>query len=75
MGCAVHTTLDAGSAYTTLTLEIKMVRPITREIGRVVAEGEVIHRGRTQATAQAKLIDADTGKLLAHGTSTCLILG
>jgi acyl-coenzyme A thioesterase PaaI-like protein len=52
-----------------------MVRPITRDIARVRAEAQVLHRGRTQATAQANLVDAETGKLLASGTSTCLILG
>jgi uncharacterized protein (TIGR00369 family) len=75
MGCAVHTTLEAGSGYTTLSIEVKLVRPITREIERVRAEGEVLHRGRKQATAQARLTDAATGNLLGHGTSTCLILG
>ena len=75
LGCAVHTTLPAGVGYTTLTLEVKMVRPITRDIERVRAEAQVLHRGRTQATAEAKLTDATTGKLLASGTSTCLILG
>ena len=75
LGCAVHTTLPAGLGYTTLTLEVKMLRPITRDIERVRAEAEVLHRGRTQATAQATLTDAATGKLLASGTSTCLILG
>jgi uncharacterized protein (TIGR00369 family) len=75
LGCAVHTTLDAGVAYTTLTLETKFVRPITRETGKVRAEAEVVHRGRTQATAEARLVAADSGKLLASGTSTCLIIG
>jgi uncharacterized protein (TIGR00369 family) len=75
LGCAVHTTLDAGVAYTTLTLEAKFVRPITRETGTVRAEAEVVHRGRTQATAEARLVAADSGKLLASATSTCLILG
>jgi uncharacterized protein (TIGR00369 family) len=73
MGCAVHATLPAGVGYTTLTLELKYVRPITRENGRVLAEGEVVHRGRRQATTQGRLIDADTEKLLAHATGTCLI--
>ena len=41
LGCAVHTTLDAGVAYTSLTLEAKFVRPITRDTGRVRAEAEV----------------------------------
>jgi uncharacterized protein (TIGR00369 family) len=75
LGCAVHTTLEAGEAYTTLSLEVKMVRPITAGIELVRAEGEVLHRGRRQATAQAKLIDATTGKLLAHGSTTCMIIG
>ena len=74
LGCAVHTTLPAGVAYTTLTLETKFLRPITRDTGRVRAEAEVIHRGRTQATAEGRLVSVESGKLLASGTSTCLIL-
>ena len=74
LGCAVHTTLDAGEAYTTLTLETKFVRPITGDTGLVRAEAEVVHRGRRQATAEAKLIAVSSGKLLAHATSTCLVL-
>lgn len=74
LGCAVHTTLEAGAGYTTLTLEMKLVRPITREIERVLAEAEVVHRGRRQATAEARLNDAASGKLLAHASSTCMIL-
>jgi len=74
-GSAVHTTLPAGVAYTTLSLETKFVRPITRETGRVLAEAEVVHRGRRQATAEARLIAEETGKVLAHATTTCLILG
>ena len=75
MGCAVHTTLPAGVAYTTLTLELKFVRPISRDTGAVRAEAEVIHRGRTQATVEGRLLAADSGKLLATGTSTCMIIG
>jgi uncharacterized protein (TIGR00369 family) len=74
MGCAVHTTLPAGVGYTTQTIEVKLVRPITHESGRIRAEAEVLHRGRRQATVAGRLVDED-GKLLAHGTSTCMILG
>jgi uncharacterized protein (TIGR00369 family) len=74
LGCAVHTTLPAGMGYTTLTLEAKFVRPITRDTGRVRCEAKVVHRGRQQATAEARVTDAD-GKLLAHGTSTCMVFG
>ncbi len=70
----MHTTLAKGEAYTTLTVEVKMVRPILRDTGRVRAEAEVIHRGRRQATVAAKLYAVETEKLLAHATSTCMIL-
>lgn len=73
-GCAVHSTLEAGVAYTTQTLEIKNLRPVTRDTGLVQAEGEVVYRGRRQATADARLIAADSGKVLATATSTCMIL-
>jgi uncharacterized protein (TIGR00369 family) len=74
LGCAVHTTLPAGVMYTTLTLETKFVRPISRETGVVRCEADVLHRGRRQATAEARAVDSG-GKLLAHGTATCIIFG
>ena len=75
LGCAVHTTLPAGVAYTSLGLEAKYVRPISRDTGRVLCEANVLYRGRKQATAEASLKAADSGKLLATGTATCMILG
>lgn len=75
LGCAVHTTLPAGVAYTSLGLEAKFVRPLTRDTGRVLCEASVLYRGRKQATAEATLTAADSGKLLAHGVATCMILG
>lgn len=75
LGCAVHTTLPVGVAYTSLGLEVKYLRPITRDTGRVLCEGVVIHRGRRQATAEARLTAEETGKLLATGTSTLMIFG
>jgi uncharacterized protein (TIGR00369 family) len=73
MGCAVQSTLPAGRAYTTLETKVNLTRPITRETGRVLAEGKVLHPGRTAATAEGRVFAEETGKLLAHGTSTCLI--
>lgn len=75
LGCAVHTTLPAGSGYTSLGLEAKFVRPITRDTGRVLCEAKVIYRGRRQATAEASLTAAANGKLLAHGQATLMIFG
>ena len=73
MGCAVHSTLKVGERYTTLEVKTNFVRPITVDTGRVRCEGVVIHRGGTIATAEGKLIAVESGKLLAHGTTTCLI--
>ncbi len=72
MGCAVHTLLERGVGYTTLEVKTNFVRPITADTGLIRCEGIVIHRGSRVATAEGKLTDAD-GKLLAHGTTTCLI--
>jgi uncharacterized protein (TIGR00369 family) len=72
MACAVHSTLPAGQAYTTLEFKLNCVRPITIETGPVRCEGRVINAGRTVATSEGKLLDAK-GRILAHGTETCLI--
>jgi len=74
MGCAVHTTLDANQAYTSLGLEVKFLRPITRDVPRILARGEVIHRGRRQATAEARITDPGGERIYATGTSTCMVL-
>ncbi len=73
MGCAVHTTMAVGEAYTSLEVKVNFVRPITLETGPVRCEGTVVHRGGTIATAEGRLIAERTGKLLAHGTTTCLV--
>ena len=74
MGCAVHTTLPAGVGYTTLDLQVRYIRPMTAQTGEVRAEGTVVHAGRRQAVAEGRLVSAVDGKLLAHGTTTCLIV-
>jgi acyl-coenzyme A thioesterase PaaI-like protein len=62
------------SATPRSALEAKYVRPITRETGRVLCEANVVYRGRRQATAEAKMTAAGSGKLPAHGVATCMIL-
>jgi len=73
-GCAVHTTLAPGEAYATLETKVNMLRPIQPGSGTIAAEGKVIHRGSRTALAEATLRSVDTGKPLAHATSTCMIL-
>jgi uncharacterized protein (TIGR00369 family) len=70
MSCAVQTTMQAGTGYTTLEIKVNMVRPITETTGLIRAEGRSLHTGRRSATAEGKILDAN-GTLLAHGTTTC----
>lgn len=72
MACAVHSTLEVGYSYATLEVKINYVRAIVADTGEVRAEGKLIHSGRRIATAEGRLVDS-SGKLYAHGTSTCLI--
>jgi uncharacterized protein (TIGR00369 family) len=72
MGLAVHSTLERGFGQTTLEFKVSLVRAVTPETGPVRAEGRVIYRGRRIGTAEGWLTDAE-GRILAHGTTTCLI--
>ena len=72
MGLAVQSTLEKSEAQTTLEFKISLVRPITPETGPIRAEGMVLNRGRRIGTAEGRVTDGN-GRLLAHGTTTCLI--
>ena len=72
LGCAVHSKLPAGRAYTTAELSINIVRAASHETGPLRAIGNVIHSGKQMATAEAKMLDA-SGRLYAHATTTCFV--
>src|ERR1700684_3914660 len=72
MGLAVQSTLEKGISQTTLEFKISLLRPITPETGMIKAEGVVLSRGRRVGTAEGRVTDG-SGRLLAHGTTTCLI--
>jgi uncharacterized protein (TIGR00369 family) len=74
MGCTVQTMLPAGKAYTTLEMKANLVRAITLKTGLIRAIGKIVHMGRQTATAEGRIEDAE-GKLYAHGTTTCIIMG
>ena len=74
MACAVHTTLKPGQGYTTAEMKINFVRPVLPSSGQLICEGTVIHRGGTLATSEGRLVDG-AGKLLAHGSETCVVIG
>lgn len=72
LGCAVHTKMPPGRAYTTAELSVNIVKALTPKVSRVRAIGRVIHCGRQLATADAQLVGPD-GTLYAHATTTCLV--
>jgi|SRR5262245_875631 len=72
MGLAIQSTLDKGVSQTTLEFKISLMRPITPETGLIKAEGKVLNCGRQIGTADGRVTDRN-GRLLAHGTTTCLI--
>jgi len=74
MGLAIHSTVDRGVGSTTLEFKISFLRPITAQTGVIHAEGKVLHSGRRAGTAEGRVTDGE-GRLLAHGTTTCLLFG
>jgi len=72
MGCAVHSVLPAGRAYSTLEIKINYLRAITLATGEVTAEGRVVNAGRKAAFAEGKIVDA-AGKIYATGSTTCAV--
>jgi uncharacterized protein (TIGR00369 family) len=72
MGLAVWSMLDKGVTQTTLEFKISLLRPITPATGMIRAEGTVLSCGRRIGTAEGRITD-EGGRLLAHGTTTCLI--
>jgi len=74
MGCAVQSTLTAGVGYTTTDLQVRYVRAMGTDTGPVRAEGTVVHAGRRLVTAQGQIIATNSGKLIAHATTACMVL-
>jgi uncharacterized protein (TIGR00369 family) len=73
MGTAFVSVAEAGTRWTTLELKASFTRAITAETGVVRSIGTILNRGRRVVTTEARLEDSDGG-LLAHATSTILVL-
>src|SRR5690606_35324657 len=73
MGCALHSKLAQGVAYTTLELKINFTKAVTYKSGRMIAEGRLIHFGKSTALIEADLKNEE-GLLYAHGVCTCMVL-
>lgn len=74
MGLAIQTLLEAGVGSTTVEFKMSFIRPILPEAGLIKAEGVVLNCGRRVGTADGRITDAE-GRLLVHGTTTCLVIG
>ncbi len=72
MGCAVHSTLPAGKAFTTLEIKVSFLRAMNAASGLLTATGQVQHEGRRMVAADAGVTDAK-GRLCATATTTCLV--
>jgi uncharacterized protein (TIGR00369 family) len=72
MGSAVHSTLPAGADFTIVEFKIDFVRTVTMSTGKVEAEGTIVQVGKQIGRADGIMRDAD-GRILAKGTTTCLI--
>ncbi|ASM71391.1 MULTISPECIES: PaaI family thioesterase [Roseobacteraceae] len=73
LGLAIHTILQAGEGFSTAELKVNYTRAMGPTAGRMRATGTLIHRGRQMATAEARLVGVEDGKLYAHATTTCFI--
>lgn len=73
LGCAIHTKLPPGVAYTTIEAKTTFLRPVLSTTGKLRCEAKALHVGRSVGASEATLVDA-AGKLYAHATSTCLVM-
>ena len=70
-GCVVHTMLEKGVTFSTIDLNIKMLRPIPVE-KQLMFVGKIISVSRNIGVSEATISD-DNGKIFAHATATCFI--
>lgn len=71
-GAAVHTTVGKGVKFSTIDLNVKMLKGM--QSGQTyTAIGEVIRTGRNVLTSEGRILDAD-GKIYAYGSATLLIV-
>jgi uncharacterized protein (TIGR00369 family) len=74
-GAAVHSTLPQGMGYATLETSFRLHTAISADDGPIRCEGRVVHRGSRVASAEARLLRDSDDRLLATGSSTCMLLG
>ena len=69
--CAIQTLIEKGEFFTTIDLNVKMIRPIPIDVA-IFGEGIVINRSKSVGTANCIVKDKE-GKIYGTGSVTCLI--
>ena len=68
---AVYPQIDDDFGITTVELKLNYLAPVSS--GSLIAKGKTIKVGKSICLAEASIED-ETGKLLAHGTETMMVL-
>ena len=72
LGCATHTTLPAGTGYTSIEIKVNYLRPVTADSGPLICTGRVTKSGRRVAFAEGEVRD-NQGKVVATASGSLLI--
>jgi uncharacterized protein (TIGR00369 family) len=72
-GCAGYSLMPAGAGFRTVETKVNLSRPITSDTGRVRTEARVVSQTRQIISTEARLTSRD-GRVLAHGTSTLMVV-
>jgi uncharacterized protein (TIGR00369 family) len=72
LGCATHTTLPAGTGYTSIEIKINYLRPVRFDSGPLTCTGRVTKTGRRVAFAEGEVLD-NAGRSVATASGALLV--
>ena len=58
MGCAVHSTLEAGQTFTTVEMKTNFVKAVRENTGKLRCEGVLLHAGTRIARSEGKIFNS-----------------
>lgn len=73
LGCATHTTLAAGTGYTSIEIKVNYLRPVTADSGPLICTGRVTKPGRRVVFAEGEVVD-NQGKTVATASGSLLVV-
>lgn len=72
LGCATHTTLPAGTGYTSIEIKVNYLRPVSADNGPLICKGRVTKPGRRVTVAEGEVLDS-RGRVVASASGSLLI--